>query len=68
MYTVVPNGTTTCPNPCWAASMGVQLPPSFITLFIAEQLKILLECELVQYEIETYALMYTVSVCVCVRA
>ena len=63
-YTVVPDGTTTCPNPCCVASMGVQLPPSFITLSIAEQLKILLERELLQYEIKTHALMYTVCVCV----
>ena len=46
-YTVVSDCATTCPNPCCVASLCVQSTPSFITVSIAEQLKILLERELV---------------------
>ena len=46
-YTVVSDCATTCPNPCCMASLCVQSTPSFITVSIAEQLKALLERELV---------------------
>ena len=45
--TLVSDCTTTCPNPCCAAAMCAQSTPSFITVSISEQLKILVERELV---------------------
>ena len=46
-YTILSEDAMTCPNQCCATSMCPQSTPSFITLSIADQLKILLERKLV---------------------